>query len=102
MLWSGEVGCDGLVPFGAESRDRLQRHGRLERTRNELVPIVTVAGSHPVRDVIQEENKLVYTSAGNLRCMSGRPLGEIGTGSTVRAINSVQPNPHAPQRVRHQ
>src|SRR5262245_19505648 len=24
MLWSGEVGCDGLVPFGAESRDRPQ------------------------------------------------------------------------------
>src|SRR5262245_43271738 len=47
MLWSGEVGCDGLVPFGAESRDGPQRHGRLERTHNELVPIVTMAGSHP-------------------------------------------------------
>src|SRR5262245_21407862 len=91
MLWSGRVGCDGLVPFGAESRDRPQRHGRLERTHNELMPIVTVAGSHPVPEVIQEGKKLVFTSTRNLRCMSGRPLGEIGTSSNVRAINSAQP-----------
>jgi hypothetical protein len=54
MLRSGEVGCDGLVPFGAQFRDGPQRHGRPERTDNVLVPIVTIAGSHPVREVTQE------------------------------------------------